>query len=143
MQLQQRIDGFDELIEEGDGDFQQSGLKKTSVARISRLWRDRSLRVELERSVLIGCSGFKGGSQNGLEETKETESLRHIQDEARYLAEARREVGWEEFAGDGTLKRAFVRSIEVICEATKNLSPELRNRYPGVNGERWLACAIG
>jgi mRNA interferase MazF len=36
-QLHQQIEGFDELIEEGDGDFQQSGLKKTSVARISRL----------------------------------------------------------------------------------------------------------
>ena len=36
-QLHQQIEGFDELIEEGDSDFQQSGLKKTSVMRISRL----------------------------------------------------------------------------------------------------------
>jgi len=36
-QLHQQIEGFDELIEEGDSDFQQSGLKKTSVVRISRL----------------------------------------------------------------------------------------------------------
>lgn len=36
-QLHQQVEGFDELIEEGDDDFQQSGLKKTSVVRISRL----------------------------------------------------------------------------------------------------------
>ncbi|WP_263818377.1 type II toxin-antitoxin system PemK/MazF family toxin [Salinibacter sp.] len=36
-QLHQQIEGFDELIEEGDSDFQQSGLKKASVVRISRL----------------------------------------------------------------------------------------------------------
>jgi mRNA interferase MazF len=36
-QLRQQIEGGDELIEEGDSDFQQSGLKKTSVVRISRL----------------------------------------------------------------------------------------------------------
>lgn len=36
-QLHQQIEGFDELIEEGDSDFQQSGLKKTCVVRISRL----------------------------------------------------------------------------------------------------------
>ncbi len=39
---------------------------------------------------------------------------------------------------DETLKRAFVRSIEVIGEATKNLSVDLRNRYPDVE---WRAMA--
>ena len=62
----------------------------------------------------------------------ETEYLRHIQDEARYLAEASREVSWDEFSSDETLKRAFVRSIEVIGEATKNLSDDFRDRYPEV-----------
>jgi uncharacterized protein with HEPN domain len=61
-----------------------------------------------------------------------TEYLRHIQDEARYLAEASREVSWDEFSSDETLKRAFVRSIEVIGEATKNLSDDFRDRYPEV-----------
>lgn len=68
----------------------------------------------------------------------ETEYLRHIQDEARYLAEASREVSWNEFSGDETLKRAFVRSIEVIGEATKNLSTEIRNRHSDVE---WRAMA--
>jgi uncharacterized protein with HEPN domain len=68
----------------------------------------------------------------------EIEYLRHIQDEARYLVEASREVSWDEFSGDETLKRAFVRSIEVIGEATKNLSTETRDRYPKVE---WRAMA--
>ena len=62
----------------------------------------------------------------------ETEYLRHIQDEARYLAEASREVSWEEFSDDETLKRAFARSIEVIGEAAKNLSTDMRERYPEI-----------
>ena len=62
----------------------------------------------------------------------ETEYLRHIQDEARYLAEASREVSWDEFSSDETLKRAFVRSIEVIGEAAKNLSTEIRDRHSDV-----------
>ena len=36
-QVHQRIDGFDELIEEDDGDFARSGLKVASVIRIGRL----------------------------------------------------------------------------------------------------------
>jgi mRNA interferase MazF len=36
-QVHQRIDGFDELIKEGDEDFARSGLKATSVIRIGRL----------------------------------------------------------------------------------------------------------
>ena len=36
-QVHQRIDGFDELVEEDDEDFARSGLKVTSVIRIGRL----------------------------------------------------------------------------------------------------------
>lgn len=68
----------------------------------------------------------------------ETEYLRHIQDEARYLVETSQELTWEEFNGDETMKRAFVRSIEVIGEATKNLSDDLRERYSEVE---WRAMA--
>ena len=62
----------------------------------------------------------------------EIEYLRHIQDEARYLVDASHDVSWEEFSGDETLKRAFARSIEVIGEATKNISVEFRDQYPQV-----------
>jgi uncharacterized protein with HEPN domain len=68
----------------------------------------------------------------------EAEYLRHIQDEARYLTEASRKLAWEEFSEDETLKRAFVRGIEGIGEATKNLSTEPRDRHPEVE---WRAMA--
>ena len=62
----------------------------------------------------------------------EIEYLRHIRDEARYLEETSQEVSWEEFVDDETLKQAFVRSIEVIGEATKSLSTEIRARHSDV-----------
>ena len=68
----------------------------------------------------------------------ETEYLRNIRDEARYLVEAGREHSWEDFSDNETLKRAFVRSIEVIGEATKNLSTEFRERHPDIE---WRAMA--
>jgi uncharacterized protein with HEPN domain len=39
---------------------------------------------------------------------------------------------------DETLKRAFVRSIEVIGEATRNIPIETRQKYPQVD---WKAMA--
>jgi uncharacterized protein with HEPN domain len=44
----------------------------------------------------------------------------------------------EDFLNDETLKRAFVRSLEIIDEATKKNHPELRNKYPDVE---WRAMA--
>lgn len=68
----------------------------------------------------------------------ETEYLRHILDEALYLAETSEGLSEERFQNDETLKRAFVRSLEIIGEATKNLSDDLRARHPDVE---WRAMA--
>ena len=47
------------------------------------------------------------------------EYLRHILTEADYLVETGQDLTLERFQGDATLQRAFVRSLEVIGEATK------------------------
>jgi uncharacterized protein with HEPN domain len=66
------------------------------------------------------------------------EYLRHMLDEAEYLIAKKQELGKEQFLQDATLKRAFVRSIEIIGEASKRVPPELKSRYPGV---KWKSVA--
>lgn len=57
------------------------------------------------------------------------EYLRHILDEAEYLINRSCGLRREEFLSDETLKRAFVRSIEIIGEAAKKVPEELRQKY--------------
>ena len=38
-----------------------------------------------------------------------------------------------DFASNETVQRAFVRSIEVIGEASKKVAPSLKQRYPNVD----------
>jgi uncharacterized protein with HEPN domain len=61
------------------------------------------------------------------------EYLRHMLDEVEYLMARRQGLSKEEFLQDVTLKRAFVRSIEIIGEASKRVPEDLKNRYPAAN----------
>jgi uncharacterized protein with HEPN domain len=58
--------------------------------------------------------------------------LRHILDETTFLIEASRELDFDRYRSDGILQRAFVRSIEIIGEATKQLPPDFRAAHPEV-----------
>jgi uncharacterized protein with HEPN domain len=66
------------------------------------------------------------------------EYLQHILAETEYIVEQSADTDRDEFLADETLKRAFVRSIEVIGEATKHVSSEFRSQYPQIE---WRAMA--
>ena len=70
--------------------------------------------------------------------TSGIEYLHHILDEARYLMDHARGLRKDEFMGDETLKRAFVRSLEIIGEAAKSVPDVLKQRYTHVE---WRAMA--
>lgn len=58
--------------------------------------------------------------------------LRHILLEVEYLLDQRQTLTYERFVADETLRRAFVRSLEMIGEAVKNLPEEFRASHPEV-----------
>ena len=66
------------------------------------------------------------------------EYIRHILDECSYISKRAKGVGKREFVQDETLRRAFVRSIEVVGEATKRVPLEFRQKYSRVD---WKAMA--
>ncbi len=66
------------------------------------------------------------------------EYLEHILDEARYLNSVVVKTKQEKFLQDETLKRAFVRSIEIIGEAVKQIPINLRKQHPQIE---WRAIA--
>lgn len=66
------------------------------------------------------------------------EYLRHILDETGYLISASKGLSKDRFMGSETLTRAFVRSIEIIGEASKKVPDELKQKYPEVN---WRSMA--
>jgi uncharacterized protein with HEPN domain len=66
------------------------------------------------------------------------EYIRHILDEISYLSAPSGRLSKGEFSRNETLKRAFVRSIEVIGEAAKKVPADFRNRHQQVE---WRAIA--
>lgn len=62
--------------------------------------------------------------------------LRHILDETAFLIQASKRLNLEAFRNDPMAVRAFVRSLEVIGEATKQLPAEFRNAHPDIDWRR-------
>lgn len=57
------------------------------------------------------------------------EYLRHINDECLYLISVSKDLKYEDFLEDETLKRAVVRSLEIIGEATKKIPADLKLKW--------------
>ena len=67
---------------------------------------------------------------------KYKEFLYHIIDESEYLLKQSENITLEEFLGDETLKRAFVRSLEIIGEAVKKLPEDFKNRHKSIEWKK-------
>ncbi|KKQ41697.1 MAG: hypothetical protein US60_C0031G0007 [Microgenomates group bacterium GW2011_GWC1_37_8] len=67
-----------------------------------------------------------------------TEYLKHIRDELSYLKNTSNNIDEKRFMHDPTFQRAFARSLSVIGEAVKKLSPEFREKHAEVE---WKSIA--
>lgn len=64
--------------------------------------------------------------------------LKHIRDECKFLIDYIKQANFEEFIHSEVHKRAAVRSIEIIGEASKNISEQTRTSYDEVE---WIDLA--
>lgn len=57
------------------------------------------------------------------------EYLKHINDECLFIISVSRNLSLNDFLADETLKRAVVRSLEIIGEATKKIPADLKVKW--------------
>jgi len=60
------------------------------------------------------------------------EFLKHIADECTYLLSVSNELSKDNFLDDETLKRAVVRSVEIIGEATKKIPADFKVKWSSI-----------
>jgi len=66
------------------------------------------------------------------------EYLKHILDETVFIINKTQQLDKKDFLKDEVLKRAFVRSLEIIGEAVKRLPEDLRKKFHQID---WRAIA--
>jgi len=64
------------------------------------------------------------------------EYLRHILDEISYIQGIVCDITQEDFLADETLKRSFVRSIEIIGEAAKKMSSDFKDEHSDIEWKK-------
>lgn len=62
--------------------------------------------------------------------------LRHILDEINFTVSETKGLAFGDFIKSETLKRACTRSLEIIGEAVKNLSPEFRKKHREIDWKK-------
>ncbi len=60
---------------------------------------------------------------------KYSEYIRHILEELRFVSEQTQSLDFEAFCADQVLKKAVVRSLKIVGEASKQITEELRHEY--------------
>jgi uncharacterized protein with HEPN domain len=60
------------------------------------------------------------------------EFLKHIADECAYLCSISDNLSKDDFLDDETLKRAVVRSLEIIGEATKKIPVDFKVKWSSI-----------
>ncbi len=60
------------------------------------------------------------------------EFLKHIADECTYLLSVNKDLSKDDFLDDETLKRAVVRSLEIIGEATKKIPADFKVKWSSI-----------
>jgi uncharacterized protein with HEPN domain len=60
------------------------------------------------------------------------EFLKHIADECAFLISVNKGLSQEQFFEDETLKRAVVRSLEIIGEASKQIPPDFKDKWVSI-----------
>ncbi len=66
----------------------------------------------------------------------DAEFLRHILDEIKFAVGETKGMSFDDFIKNETLKRACTRSLEIIGEAAKNLSPDLRKHHKEIDWKK-------
>lgn len=67
---------------------------------------------------------------------KDLPFLEHIRDEINFIVNKTQKISFEDFIIDESLKRASARSLEIIGEAVKNLSPEFKNKHKDIEWKK-------
>jgi uncharacterized protein with HEPN domain len=62
--------------------------------------------------------------------------LKHILEEINFLLKETEGLSYENFCANEVLKRACVRSMEIIGEAAKNISDDLREKHKEVDWKK-------
>lgn len=67
-----------------------------------------------------------------MSERTDKDFLRDIQEAARRIRTYTVDITYDRFLEDFKSQDAVIRNLEIIGEATKNLSPKLREEYPEI-----------
>ncbi|WP_052297260.1 HepT-like ribonuclease domain-containing protein [Methanolacinia petrolearia] len=57
----------------------------------------------------------------------------HIRDEIEFLSDATESLTYEKLDADKIMQHVVQKSLEIIGEAAKNVSPELKAEYPEIH----------